>query len=270
MKNTTYNVANALGIQAIITNSVPVNGIRYVSVPLEFLEVHPSIQRPLKEHYKKIAEEWDSAKCGCILVSYRSNHLYIIDGQHRFTAAKIKGLPSIACAIREGLTEREEALLFGQQDNNKVRLTNHEKLKALIIGEDDSALSLKRVCTKYKIALEPSGKNVPWLRSIRIAQNILAKHGENGLSWCFECIKQARWSNEPKAYSETILIALRNAYNKYGDNPTTQTIIANALKKHGYTAILREATIAFPDRTQAQALSAYFEECVEKAVSAIA
>jgi len=269
MKNNTYNAATALGINAIISNSVPINGIRYVSVPLDYLEVHPTVQRPLKPHYKKIAAEWDAAKCGCILVSHRCNHLFIIDGQNRYMAAKTLGLPNITCAIREGLTEQDEALLFGRQDDNKVRLRPHEKVKALVIGHDDAALSLKRVCDNYKIALEPSSKGTPWLRSIRIGQAILSKYGEDGLSWCFECIKKAHLHNEPRAYGETMMIALRNVYAKYGDNIMSQSVIAGTLKKKGYAALLIDANVAFPERSQAQALTAYLEEKVEKAISQI-
>ena len=263
------NNINTVAIAALVQNTAPINGMRYISIPTEYLEIHPRIQRQLKPHYKKIAAEWDSKKCGCLLVSYRDGHLFIIDGQHRYKGAELAGVSILPCQVIEGLTEKEEALLFGKQDENKVRLTNPEKVKALIVGEDASALALKRVCDQYKLALEPSSKGTPWLRSIRIGQAILSKYGEKGLEWCFECIKKARLSNEPKAYGETMLIALRNVYANYGDNIMSQAVIAGALKKKGYAALIIDATKAFPERTQAQALTAYLEEIVDKAVNQI-
>lgn len=258
------SINNTIYVRTLIANAPAINGIRYLEVPLELLEVHPTIQRDRKGHERRIAANWDDAKCGCILVSYRDDHLYIIDGQHRYWAAQMIERSTIACRVVENLTERDEALLFGQQDENRIRLTTVEKVKALVIGQDTVALTLKRICDDFKLVLIPhSASDSPRLTGIRAATLTMTRHGEDALRWVFHVIDRAKWRDMPRAYSEDVIVALRNVYTKYGNDQNVAKIVAQAMYGHSYSDVLSMAHSKYIGCTNAVALSALFNEAVE-------
>lgn len=92
---------------AIMANVPMVCGTYYKDLPVSLLEIHPTIQRDLSDHYLKIAEQWDLGKCQPLTVSWHSDgRFYILDGQHRYMAAKHNGIASLPCRVFKGVVRR--------------------------------------------------------------------------------------------------------------------------------------------------------------------
>jgi hypothetical protein len=79
-------------------------------------------QRPLnKAHAAKIAAEFDMKSVGHLLVNRRANgRLWLIDGQHRAEAMRIKGFDLAPCDLYEGLTPAEEAEAWVKRNSGSL------------------------------------------------------------------------------------------------------------------------------------------------------
>ena len=101
-----------------LMSGIPVGDKVFVLVPVEDLHIDESYQRPVQKHVNTIAQEWDDMKCNPLKVNYREDgNLYVWDGQHRLVALKLMGIDYVLCVITVGLTQKQEAALFGCQGN---------------------------------------------------------------------------------------------------------------------------------------------------------
>jgi len=93
-------------------------------------------QRPIDErNVEKLIREWNNAVLDPLVVSFRDNRFYLVDGQHRVSAMrKMNGGNDlmVMCKIHTGLTYEEEADLCYQLDQSKTRLTMAQSAKALM------------------------------------------------------------------------------------------------------------------------------------------
>lgn len=263
--------AQGILIETLLRNIPSVGGIKFAEIPLSLLTVHPTVQRERRGHEKKIAAQWDKRKAGAILVSYRDGYLYIIDGQHRYWAAQLAGENSIACQVYEGLTEADEAMIFGKQDEIKVRLRTVEKLSALYKGGDSATVTLKEICDKYNIVLLPQDPDErPILRGIRVTITALRLHGREGLEWIFETIRKSGWHMVNGAYSEPMIGALRSVYaNHRHDLDRTQERLVKMLKPVTYDMVAAHATVKYVNRTKTLAISSLMESELERNMGVI-
>lgn len=167
--------ARTLYIDTILRNVPEVGGLKFAEIPVDLLSVPATYQRPQHGHEKEIARQWNKKKAGALVVSYRDGQLYVIDGQHRLIAARMVGEQTMPCQIYEGLTEAEEAMIFGKQDENKIKLRTIEKIYALFVGGDAKAIKLKQLCDEYGVVLFPqdSKETKPTLTGLRVTLKAL-------------------------------------------------------------------------------------------------
>lgn len=202
---------------ALVRNAKEMNGVKYIELPLSLLVLDEEYQRGAKDNWRKIAAEWDDYKAGNIIVSYRGARFIVIDGANRCRAAMSIGKETINSIIYTGLTLEEEAILFAEQDENKRRVTQAEKLNAKRVGKDESALAISDICKEYGIGTNRSwSKNAVYLGSISAAQQLFANHGSSGLRWAFEVVREAGWHGALNAYGDAIMGVLDYAYGVYG------------------------------------------------------
>lgn len=92
-------------------------------VPLFKTRVCESAQRDLRQsRVDFLASQFDPEMFGYPVVSFRSDHYYIVDGQHRINAVKQwlgKGWEkqSVTCRVYQGMTEQQEAEMFDRLNN---------------------------------------------------------------------------------------------------------------------------------------------------------
>jgi hypothetical protein len=106
---------------------------------------------------RSIAENWDWRLCGPLTVSDRSPPepgLYVIDGQHRLAAARIRGdIDEVPCIISRFAGIEDEARLFVSLNSARRQVGDVEKFHARVASKDHYALAAKRV-------IEDSGLSV--------------------------------------------------------------------------------------------------------------
>lgn len=253
----------AIMYKAILANVQTIGGKKFVEIPISMLTTD-IYQREPDGHERKIAAEWDDAKCTPVLVSFRDNAFYIIDGNHHTKAAQMVGKDTILCQLFEGLERNDEAKMFSQQDGNKVKVSLISKFRAMIIAEDPTSLVISEVIKSYHIELpNDEGKNpvLKALNSVIIAYN---SYGEGCLHFMFSTIQKAGWHYEKNAYSKIMISALRNIYANHRDNLTeAQTSIVRTLEHVSYDILKAKACSEFIGRSDSGAITSLFEKAIQ-------
>ena len=89
---------------------------------LKELFVDAKVQRGIaKTSLNKKIKEFDINAVGVLIVSQRKDgNYYILDGQHRWFAAKENNIEKLDCEVHINLTEKEEAELFLKYNQDRV------------------------------------------------------------------------------------------------------------------------------------------------------
>ena len=93
MKNFTMNTNRETFHQMTNRNAVRLGEKKFALIPVTEMFVDTTYQRLVQSKAPKIAKEWDDRKCKMLEISYREDidKYAIIDGQNRWTAAKMIG-----------------------------------------------------------------------------------------------------------------------------------------------------------------------------------
>ena len=169
--------------RSIMDNTYTICNKRIASVPVSLMKLDESYQREIdKSNIQKLVRDWDNDRCDFLLVSFRDDRFYVVDGQHRYTAAGYKGVKTLPCIILTGLTRKEEARIFSRQNENVKKLTIYDVFKANIINGDTSIPEIKidmeinEVCKKHNIKITRSyfnKKNERNMKSLSAARKIV-------------------------------------------------------------------------------------------------
>lgn len=222
--NATVGVAsnNTVLATTVMSNTYSICGKRIASVPVALMELDESYQRVLGKTTKKLMAEWNNDKCDFLIVSYRDNKFYVIDGQHRYSVAKAKGIENLPCIIFTGLTQQGEARMFARQQENVNKLTPYDTFKANIACGDTSVreiaidMEIKRVCDKYGIAVKKYGNNMGEQKVLRCLAN--ARRFTESFEWVIDVINASNWANCSLAYTDIILSTFSTYRNDNKDN----------------------------------------------------
>jgi ParB-like chromosome segregation protein Spo0J len=83
-----------------------------------------------------------------LLVASRDGGLYIIDGQHRWEAAKLRGdIQFMPCAVGNYTGSAEEAALFVAANRHRVRVNPMDMWRAAVAAGDEATVALERLVT---------------------------------------------------------------------------------------------------------------------------
>lgn len=122
--------------------------------PCAALKVDHAYQRMAEEPESKrlighIAANWDWRLCAPLTVSDRAGEdggLYVIDGQHRLAAARLRGdIKELPCIISKFDGIEDEARLFVALNSARRQIGEVEKFHARVASKDHYALAAKRV-----------------------------------------------------------------------------------------------------------------------------
>jgi hypothetical protein len=232
-KNTTTETKNTATVLAttIMNNTYPICGKRIGSVPVDLMEIDYSYQRVLGTTIKKLMNEWDNEKCNFLLVSFRDNKFYIIDGQHRYSVAKAKGIYDLPCIILTGLTQSQEALKFAQQQDNVNKLNPYDVFKANIACGDASIpairvdMEIKRICDNYNVHIKKYGNykgEEKIFRSLSTARAIVkTENGVQNFEKFMAIVNITNWKETSTSYSDKFVTALNSFLIDNKDNMET-------------------------------------------------
>lgn len=197
----------------------PIAGKIIAELPTYLLAVDYSYQRC--DDKNKLIKNWDSSKCSLLLTNYRPSEgkFYIIDGVHRFEAAKIKGVTHLACEIFYNLTREDEAKIFALQDENIKPVSIFDKYSAGLVYGDPSSIAIRDMCEKYGFLVinKPGAKH---LSALYEAYNFIKGKEEKSkaLDWIFNIVQKSGWEEYPNAMSNVYFRAFSQIYNNTYDS----------------------------------------------------
>lgn len=123
------------------------------------LQVDDSYQRSIEggasqKLIVKIAENWDWRLCLPLIVSRRDGSLYVIDGQHRLEAAKLRGdIRDLPVVVFDFDDPRAEAELFVQANRSRRAMSKLDDFHAAVIAGDAKAVAVNDVVTAAGLAV---------------------------------------------------------------------------------------------------------------------
>lgn len=143
--------------------SLPV--LQYLS-PAQ-LQVDATYQRSIENGQSrnliaKIAREWNWDLCQVLVVSRRvSGGLFVVDGQHRLSAAKLRpDISQLPCVVATYASAQEEAAIFAKLNRQRTPLKALDIFKAAVAGNDPEACKLMSLISQAGLRLATSTNNV--------------------------------------------------------------------------------------------------------------
>lgn len=112
------------------------------------------ILRVGKQNIRKMVEEFAWSKFGALVVGKRAPTVYaIVDGQHRATAAHLRGdIAKLPCLVREG-GQREEAEAFAALHTLVTRIHPLQAFRAAVVGGDSYSIETVNLCMSADVTI---------------------------------------------------------------------------------------------------------------------
>lgn len=224
-------------------------------------------QRPVQSHVKKLADNWQPEKYDPLIVNYRGDgYFYIIDGQHRFEAAKMLNINKLVCSVYVGLTIKEEATIFAEQDRYSKKLTPFDTYKANLCREEEIDTAIEKVCQKFNIKVEKGNlMNQRYLTAPTHARKAVVKYGAEALDWTFSLLDKTNWCEGKMAYGYYNIDVFSNIYGKYQNNlPFVEQKLIPVMREFTLKELLAQGNIKYPKYSPAIQLKLVLEDFINK------
>jgi hypothetical protein len=110
------------------------------------LNLGPAYQRDISmTRVRKIVREYSPVLFDPIVVSWRKDGtMWVVDGGHRVTAARIMGFPEIEAKLLEGLTDQQEAEHYVRLNTDQKKLSALDLFKGNVEAQNKTAMAVKR------------------------------------------------------------------------------------------------------------------------------
>ena len=119
-------------------------------------------QRPVdKARVRKIVRDFNPAIVNTVKVSYRDGRYYIIDGQHTVAALHVVygDDAMIDCNVFYGMTDKDEANLFYEQNGHSKPVSAVTKFKVKVFNGDDTANAIIKKLSACGMGVDSDGKS---------------------------------------------------------------------------------------------------------------
>ena len=132
------------------------------------LAVDPSYQRTIdgkdsQAAIRRIAMNWDWRLCGVLTVARRGTERFVIDGQHRLEAARLRGdITHLPCVLSNFDNVAEEADCFVAVNAHRRALTPVALHRARVAAGEADAVDLDRALAAAGLALTPAADWRVW------------------------------------------------------------------------------------------------------------
>lgn len=233
-----------------LVGAFPVGGKVFAVVSLDELHIDESYQRSLQNHVKIIARDWNPTKCDPLKINFREDgNFYVWDGQHRLEAARLRGIKYLLCDITVGLTQEQEAELFGCQGVGIKKPDPYDIFKANVCAGEEIDTAIKNMCDDYDLLVNRNNKKAGNLSCLTLARDIFKRGKEDRkyFEWVLELLHKARWNEFPQSHCHRVvnsLYEIRKASEE--QNEFVQRKLVTYLKKTNPDELLINATVKYP------------------------
>jgi hypothetical protein len=158
---------------------------------------------------RRIAMFWDWGLCQPLAVSRRPDGvLTIVDGQHRASAAKLRGdIPHLPCVITSYASAGDEAAAFVALNQMRRPLSAIDLFKAAVAAEDKEALLITDALARNGLRLANHTNHTAWkpgdVANIASIQRFYRRAGEGPLRISLAAMARA-WPGEVLQYAGSV------------------------------------------------------------------
>lgn len=132
------------------------------------LEIDPRYQRSIENGESQaliadIALNWHWGRAQVLTVSRRDGKLYVVDGQHRLAAAKLRGdIQQLPCLIEDFTDVAEEAALFNDLNDKRRPVSAIDKFRAALVAGDAECIAIGAALERAGLTLAPHSNPTSW------------------------------------------------------------------------------------------------------------
>ena len=191
-------------------------------IPLSEICIEP-YQRVLNNaRVKRIADNFDPARVGVLLLSKRGPHSYaIVDGQHRLCAMRQIGVPDAVCIVVVGLSYEEEANYFRIQTRDTNALSAYSLYKAGVQAKDEHFLRIEAILLKNEYTVGLSAEPMV-ITAVNTLSRVMTMQGEAALDLALQSIRDA-WHGDSTALRREMLAGVAEFARRYATRFTAET-----------------------------------------------
>jgi hypothetical protein len=111
------------------------------------------IGRRGSQNIAQIAEHFDWSKFAPVIVAPVEDGLFaVVDGQHRTTAAMLRGLKSVPCQIVQA-DRAQQAAAYAAVNGNVTKTTHTQLFHAKLAAGDEGAKAIASICTLAQVTI---------------------------------------------------------------------------------------------------------------------
>ena len=221
-------------------------------VPPAELNIDPVYQRSIESAgsqvlIRKIAQHWDWDLCLPLVVSEREGGLlFVIDGQHRWEAAKLRGdIGQLPCTVRRYASSADEAASFVHLNQQRRALSKMDLFKAAVASEDAEACALLQALCDAGLSVAPHTNYTAWkpgmVSNIAGIEKAWRAHGEAATRDALRVLARA-YKGQVLRYAGTIfpgIVALRAAQGEACELDILADLVGAREQAHWRSVALR-------------------------------
>lgn len=170
------------------------------------------------DEVQAIVANFDPRKINEPKISYREGKYHLLDGQHTVTALEIMAggvHTDILCKVFKDMTLKEEALYYADQKGEATNLTSGDKMKAMLVAEDEATVAFKKANNALGITLELNGSSSDrHLSCLSTAIHHFKKYGTVIYMEAMDIILRA-WGGQKESLRADIITALIDFVRMY-------------------------------------------------------
>lgn len=209
------------------------------TVPVSEMFVDHGYGRPLTESLvKKITASFVEAGLGVVYLSLRDSGMYaILDGQHRWVAAKRKGIARMHARIYIDLSYEQEAALYTIFGDHRAQ-SRSDIFRAKLEAKDPDAIDIARIIERAGLhffgALYHNGS----VQAIGACENIYKRYGGETLDLTVRTI-YAAFGPAAKAYQAPMLDGVTQFILRYEEQADWVRVVSR-LKDTGVPVLIQK------------------------------
>lgn len=213
-------------------------------LPVAKLRIDTRYQRVIHgrgaANIRKIAAEFRWDKFAPVIVAPVSGDLFaIIDGQHRTTAAALRGIASVPCQIVDA-SEADQARAFAAINAQVTAITPMQLHAARLAAGDSDARELERVCKESDVTIcryPVPAINMKVGETLAAGQlaRMLRLYGPDVLISALRCITRTRKGN-PGMVRAPVIAALCTAFDAEPGWRANEAVLLKAMWRFDFQA----------------------------------
>jgi hypothetical protein len=237
--NTTVTDEQLVAAEVAEMPSFPIERSEMRLMPTGQLQIDKGYQRGLDERRaERLARSWSSLKAQVLIVSARMDgSFFVIEGQHRLSAARIARVPSLYCLLLWGLSREQEAELFEVYNAERVGVHIIDRFKAALVAKDKTALAIQKALGAQDMQI--SFKPDPQSTSAVAALETLYAWG--ALPVALDIITSA-WPDDKFSRSRAWLLAIGSLDVNYREDGMDEERIISILRNRSPKLMLEDAS----------------------------